>query len=511
MGMSFALGLLYVAKALQKINIEVKIFHYGIQNLNELQYDNYLFVGITMLTGDFITNGLNIANKIKNYNTNIPIVLGGVHPSLLPEESLKNKLVDVVVIGEGEETVKELADAMIHKKSFENIKGIGYKNNENKIFINPPRDFIDMEKLDIDLPFELLGRHIFKSLAMPVHTSRGCPYRCGFCYNPVMNKRKYRQKSAARVVEEIEFLKKKYKVSNFYFDFDDEFFIDYRRAFEIFKIVIDKKIEIRWSSFCRFDTFVKAYNEIGQEFVDVLKKSGCYYLSLGAESGSQRMLDEIIKKDIKIEQIEKTVDILKKNKITHRVSFICCFPDEHEEDFQATLSVIDRISADNNHIVLGWFILIPLPGTSIFELLVTKHNFKAPQTLEEWGNYKMPDNSYKRITWLPHNYAKKCSAYAAIANYPFHKEFNSYNQYKEYVHSTSSAYSPNLFGYIASKIVRYRYKNKKFHFLFEVELCNKLTNLQFFIGKYILKKLLPNKFYQAIKIFFGYKAWIFKK
>ena len=484
MGMSFALGLMYIAKTLQNMRIDVKVFHFGMQSLNELPLDDYLFAGISMLTGDFITNGLIIARKIKNFNNSIPIVLGGVHPSLLPEQSLRNELVDIVVIGEGEETVKELAAALISGSPLSGIKGLAYKDKE---------------------------KNIFKSMAMPVHTSRGCPYRCGFCYNPVMNKRRYRQKSAGRVVEEIIFLKNKYNISNFYFDFDDEFFIDYKRAFEIFKTLLEKKIDIRWSSFCRFDTFVKAYNQFGEEFIDVIKKSGCYYLSLGAESGSQRLLDEIIKKDIKIEQIEITVNLLKKYEITHRVSFICCFPDEKNEDLEASLSEINKISENNGYIVLGFFILIPLPGTSIFDMLVSKYNFKHPQSLEEWGYYKMPDNSYKRVTWLPEDYAKNCASYAAIANYPFHKDFNSYTEYKNYVQRTGSAYSPNYLGYITSRIVRYRYKKKFFHFLFEVKLCDGVSLFQFFLGKYILKKILPNKFYQAVKLFFGYKAWVDEK
>jgi len=140
MGMSFALGLMYIAKTLQNMRIDVKVFHFGMQSLNELPLDDYLFAGISMLTGDFITNGLIIARKIKNFNNSIPIVLGGVHPSLLPEQSLRNELVDIVVIGEGEETVKELAAALISGSPLSGIKGLAYKDKEKNIFVNPPRE-----------------------------------------------------------------------------------------------------------------------------------------------------------------------------------------------------------------------------------------------------------------------------------------------------------------------------------------------------------------------------------
>ena len=172
-GYTYPMGLLYIAQALIKMGIDVSLFDIGFDNAKKFKLDNYLFVGISMMTGRVISRGLHIAQLIKAFNNRIPIVLGGVHPTLLPEESLKSDLVDIVVMGEGEKTVQELAKCLLDNKDLSKIKGIGYKDGVKKIIINPPRELIEMDELDFDLPYELLGKDFFKLREIPLHTSRG--------------------------------------------------------------------------------------------------------------------------------------------------------------------------------------------------------------------------------------------------------------------------------------------------------------------------------------------------
>jgi len=332
-GFTYPMGLLYVAQALRKMDIEVSLLHLGVGTLSDLKRDDYLFVGINMMVGEVVGRGLAAAKLIKEFNPAIPVVLGGVYPSILPEQVLRNPLIDIVVIGEGEETVKELAAALKEKGGLAKINGLAYKTNE-KIIINAPRALINMETLEFDLPYDLLGGVFARSSVMPVHTSRGCPHRCGFCYSPMFNKRKYRCKSAGKVVDEMEYLIAKYGIRNFNFDYEDEFFVDPGRAVEIFETVLRRGLKIKWAAFCRFDSFCAAYARFGENFVKLLKDSGCFYLSFGAESGSQRLLDEIVKKDIKIDQIYTTVEALKRNRIVHRITFITCFPGETRTDLE---------------------------------------------------------------------------------------------------------------------------------------------------------------------------------
>src|SRR3989339_1504264 len=179
-GFAFPIGLLYVAQSLIKTDIDVSFVHLGIDSVKNIKLENYLFVGISMLTSKMILDGLHVAKLVKNYNKNIPIVLGGVHPSLLPEESLQNELVDIVVIGEGERTIQDLAMCMLNQGDLSNVRGIAYKK-EGKVIINQPQDLIDLNTLDMDLPYELLGKVFYEPTAISVHTSRGCPHRCSFC------------------------------------------------------------------------------------------------------------------------------------------------------------------------------------------------------------------------------------------------------------------------------------------------------------------------------------------
>jgi len=508
-GFAFPMGILYIAKSLLNINIDVSIIHLGIDSIKDIKFENYLFVGISMLTGKTISEGLYVAKLIKNYNKKIPVVLGGVHPSLLPEESLKNELVDIVVIGEGDETVKELADGLLNNQDLSKIKGIAYKDNNGKIVINAARDLIDMNKLDFDLPYYLLGKNISLSYELPLHTSRGCPYRCGFCYSTAFHKRKYRFKDAERVVDEIEFLYNKYNIRSFDIAYEDELFIDPVRVYNIFSSVLKKNLKIRWSAFCRFNTFDNAVNKIGADFVDVISKSGCEYLSFGAESGSQRLLDEIIKKDIKIDQIYRTIDWLKNYKIPHRVTFVFGFPTETKNDLNSTFEVIDKISYNNNLIIIGLFMLRPFPGTSLFDFIKKNYVYNPPSSLEEWGNYKMLFASYKEVVWHPQKYSKMCYNITLLSNHIFHQDFKSYKDYKKFIYSSNSTgvYPIGYAGYLINKIQRYRYKKRFFNFMLETVLFGKLiaikSSVKRFIVNCILRKYLSQKTYQKLKNWYG--------
>ncbi|MFH1541435.1 MAG: radical SAM protein [Elusimicrobiota bacterium] len=395
-GFSFPMGLLYVARALIQTGLDVSLLHLGIESINKIRCEDYLFVGISMLTGNMITDGLKIAKRIKEYKKTIPIILGGVHPSLLTEQTLQNKLVDIVVIGEGEETSKELAIALLEKRNLSSVKGIAYKNSEGRVITNPPRQLINIDNIDTDLPYHLFGEYfISKTSTISIHTSRGCPYRCGFCYSVAFHKRKYRQKSAENVVAEIEYYYKKYNILNYDFIYEDEFFIDATRGYEILNIIIKKNLQIRWKAYCRFNTFDMAVKKYGNEFLELLKKSGCICLLFGAESGSQRLLDEIITKDITIDQIFRTIDKMREYKIPHRLNFMNCFPTETEKDIEATSSVIENISKNNPYIAITMSNLAPLPGTSIFNLLVKEYGYIPPSTLDDWGKFNMPIDKKK--------------------------------------------------------------------------------------------------------------------
>ncbi|MDD2805778.1 MAG: radical SAM protein [Elusimicrobiales bacterium] len=506
-GFTYPIGLLYVAQSLTKAGYDVALLHLGTGTLDDLKSGDYLFAGITMMVGEMVGKGLEAARRFKELNPGVPVVFGGVYPSIMPEQVLANPLADIVVIGEGEVTARELAGALAEKGDLGKVQGLAYKAG-GKVVTTEPRPPIDMETLDFDLPYHLLGSIFARSTVVPIHTSRGCPYRCGFCYSPIFNKRKYRSKSARKVADEIEYVIKKYGIRHFNFDYEDEFFVNPDRAVEIFETVLARGLKIRWTAFCRFDSFCAAYEKYGERFLRLLKDSGCFYLSFGAESGSQRLLDEVIKKDIKVEQIYTTVQALKSHRIIHRLSFINCFPGETRADMEETFKVIDRISEDNRYLVLGVFNLIPLPKTPIMELL-QRAGYKPPDTMEGWAGHIPVKREI--VTWHEKDYADYCFDVAKLCPVPFHQDFPSYASYKDYMKTSSDAYVRGWPAYLVARLQRLRYKKRYFRHNYEIVLFNKALRAYTIARNYalnsILKKYLPGGLFAYLKKTFGRNDW----
>ena len=204
---------------------------------------------------------------------------------------------------------------------------------------------------------------------MPVHTSRGCPWRCSFCYNVAVHNRSYRVKSPSRVLEEIEYVVKRFNVHHIDFTMEDEFFINKKRVREILEGIVERKLNIRWEAFIRFDTL----SRLDDDFMELMVKSGITELSFGAESGSQRILDDIVLKDVKVEQIIEGIERLKRFKIGHLVSFICGFPTESKSDLKKTFKLIERLSKNNPYFYNQCiYLFCPIPG--LLFLMIYRQN-----------------------------------------------------------------------------------------------------------------------------------------
>ncbi|MFH1314594.1 MAG: radical SAM protein [Candidatus Eisenbacteria bacterium] len=467
------MGLLYVAQALREAGVEVTIFDMRKSRITDLPLRRYLFAGITMMTGKMIKHGLRAARMIREYDPRIPIVLGGVHPSMLPEQTLRHELADIVVVGEGEETAKEIARSLLGDGDLSEIKGIGYKGNGNPITMNPRREFIDLNETSMDLPHDLLGIDFQGARAFPINTSRGCPYRCGFCYNQSFNKRSFRYKSATRIVDEVEYYIKKYDIPSFSFGFEDEFFSKPSRVREMADLILSRDLKITWGSFCRFDSFEK----IDDHSLKLLKRSGCKSLFFGAESGSQRILDEVIKKDITTEQVVRGVERLKRADIFHLVSFMCCLPTETQEDLDATFALIDRIAENNSKLFInGIFVYFPIPGTPLFDMVKNGYDLEFPDCLEGWAEYEMPSASISRIPWHPAKYARRCRNLYQMSLYPFHHDITSYGAYRQLT-TTHTSYRRSYVHYLMARMQRWRWKNRNLEFPLELLMSEKIREM----------------------------------
>ena len=239
---------------------------------------------------------------------NIPIVFGGTHPTILPEQTIKNEYVDIVCVGEGDITFPELVRALQSHGSLAKVDGIVFKNGSN-ITMTQSRPLLDVETL-LPTPWELIEveSYIHRDLYLKEscrnldigQTSRGCPFNCGFCSSASIRQRKWRAMSVEKSLHNIVEAVRRFKLTGIWIR-DDEFYINRERASKICEGMIRENLNIHWyTSGTRIDVFNKATDEQ----VALLKRSGAYVLKYGAESGSNRIL-QLINKGITIDDTIK--------------------------------------------------------------------------------------------------------------------------------------------------------------------------------------------------------------
>lgn len=371
-------GLLYTADSLRKAGFKVTLLHEHEKNIEKIikkaQEIKPLLVCFSAMTSSALKPTIEASRKIKDLG--FTVVWGGMHSTILPEVSLDENSVDFIVIGDGEETIKALAKELIKKKgSFHKIKGIGFKENEKKI-INPKRILIkNLDKYEPALDLIDVTKYWMNFFGLdrvlPIISSRGCPFRCGFCYNLAVNERLWRAHSVWHVMKIINYFKK--QGMNGIFFHDDNFFVNIKRAKEIIK-----QANLPWSAEIRADI-------VTSELAKWLDESDCRMIFVGAESGSQRILD-YMKKDITVEDLYNTAKNMKDKKTNVDLSFIIGFPVETKEDKTKTFRVIDDLQKINPKVNATVKIYTPYPSTPLW-LEALNYGFKPPATNIEWSEF----------------------------------------------------------------------------------------------------------------------------
>lgn len=373
------LGILSVGSALKKSGFEVKLINITEKNINKT-VDEIMtmlpdFVGISVMTGIQTKHSAKLCQRIKEKNPNLPIVWGGVHPSLLPEQCLGEDYIDYVVIGEGELTIVEFAKKLKEGGKLDDIDGLGHKKN-GQIIINKPRNFIEnLDEHRLDFSLIDVNKYLFWlkgcDKTIVYKTSRGCTFNCGFCYNRAFNRGKWRAWSVNTVVEDINFLKKNYGVNAIKF-YDDNFFISRSRALEILeKIDLPTHVEIR------IDT-------ITDDLAIKLKELKVVDGLIGIESGSNRLL-KLINKGYTVDKIKEGVKILAKHDIYVTYSTIVGLPTETKEEFERTIDLMYWVHKVHPRAGFTLGAYLPYPGSSMYQFAIEK-GFKPPGKTEIWGN-----------------------------------------------------------------------------------------------------------------------------
>lgn len=384
---TFPLGIAYIASFVRSKGHSVKLvdvksfgdsWNEKIRELIRLEKPKY--VGISCVTPS-MPDALRIANSVKDEDKNIKIVLGGPHPSAIPEECVKYDNVDIVCIGEGEHTFLELLEG----KELKDIKGLCYKDGK-EIKMTPPRELIT--NLD-DLPwpaYDLLQVHSYgnpflgKSIIMVA--GRGCPYNCLFCSSKTINKQRSRLRSVKGVVDEVEYLYNEYGLRGFLFA-DDTFTLLPKRTEEFCNEIIKRNLKISWGCDTRVDTLTP-------ELAKLMKVSGCNLVKLGIESGDENIL-KIIKKGITLDQVRRAVKIVKDAGIKAHGFFIIGHPYDTEESIKRTMEFAKSLPLD----YAQFSVLTPYPGTDVYEM--SKRHEGIELLSDDWGAFKRYDKPIIKI------------------------------------------------------------------------------------------------------------------
>lgn len=374
------LGLLFIGTALKKNGFQPRIFHLSkkdaLSELNNIIEFDPMLIGVSVITGDPTNKIHEFCTALKKKLSDIPIVFGGVHPTLEPIQCLKEDYVDYVILNEGEDSIVALANAIEDNRPCEQIDGFGYKVN-NGVKINPFKKFGDIEKYSIDWSLIDVEKHLLYNYGgskrvLCYVASRGCPHACGFCYNLSFNKRTWRGPSANKVIADITSVAKKYKIDTVLF-YDDNFTANTKWALQVLRGL--KENGIRGS---HIETRV---DYITEDFLRELKDLGVKSLFLGVESGSDRIL-QLISKGFKLKDTENALNLLKKYSIPAKLSFIVGFPTEKLAEYRLTLKLIVKCLENYNvGFTIGFY--LPYPGSTLFNLCVER-GFEKPKRFMDW-------------------------------------------------------------------------------------------------------------------------------
>jgi len=321
---------------------------------------------------------------------NAILALGGPHATLFPDHVLAKTHASVVVLGEGEETFGELLEALDKGRDLEQVRGIAYRSRDGAILRTGPRPQI--ENLDaIFYPYytgyrDFTFRHYagFPALPRPTAamiTSRGCVFDCTYCASVSFWGRRWRYRSAANILGEMDWLVKELGVKSLYL-FDDNFPVNKERAAEICEGMLTRKYGIRWSC-------CSHVRMADRDLLKLMKSSGCVSIDFGVESGSDRILKSINKKQTR-KDIERAFSLAHEAGIKPRAFIMVGNSGEDEGTIDETIDLIGRIRPYSS---VGASILWLLPGTTVYDEAVKNGHIRESY----WRDFDdVPFNTQER-------------------------------------------------------------------------------------------------------------------
>jgi anaerobic magnesium-protoporphyrin IX monomethyl ester cyclase len=356
------LGLAYVAAALEKADFKVELLdnyllEKPIEDLKaEIKKLAPEIVGITCSSLTY-ERCIETTKAVKDALPSCKVVVGGPHPSYMPQTMLQHAEIDYVVIGEGEQAMVKLASSIMKNGSdTAKISGIAYGKTKN-----PPEFIADLDLIPFParhlLPMRMYDRRIPYLNVEPVDTMsiiRGCPYSCAYCETKELWGNTCRTFTPQRVVDEIKYMVKTYGTKGIYF-VGDNFTINKKKTIELCELIKKNKIDIKWVCDTRA-------NSVSQELLHEMKAAGCQTIFFGIESGSPRILEKL-NKNITLQEVADAFALCRKEGMQTAASFMLGIPGETFDDLDATFKFAKKLNSD----WCQFNIYVACPGSKLYD------------------------------------------------------------------------------------------------------------------------------------------------
>ncbi len=386
------LGLGYTAASLEKAGHKVEIWDEFKENRSLDKFktkiygtkDSFDIVGFYFATPHYSAI-LHYSQIIKNIRNSIITVVGGPHIVIEPLSTLSQMdTIDFAIIGESEQAFPELIEAIRKKREFKDIHNLVWRKN-GKVIVNERKFLEDLNKIPLPAwhllkpdTYPLAPNTIFtkKKRIAPIVLTRGCPFECNFCAASRISGKKIRHRNPENAIEEIRLLKSEYNIEEIHI-MDDGLTVERSYIQSFCEMLISQKIGIFWAcpNGVRLDSLDK-------ELIQLMERAGCYSISVGIESGVQRVL-QLMNKHVTLEKIKEEIDLIKRNSLIRITGFfVMGYPGETLKEMHQTINFACNLQIDR----ANFFNFTPFPGTAVYKQI----KFESPIIFDKLYLYSIP-------------------------------------------------------------------------------------------------------------------------
>jgi anaerobic magnesium-protoporphyrin IX monomethyl ester cyclase len=376
--------------------------------------DGALCLGVTVLTGGPIADAVRASRLAKACRPDLPVVWGGWHPSMFGRECLEEASVDVTVAAQGEITFHEICDRLavggrVH--DLDGCLGCAYRGEDGAVRQTPPRPLADLNTLrphdyrllPVERYYGLKGRRQLDYIS-----SQGCAFRCAFCADPFVYNRKWVGLAPERMGEEIGELWGRYRFDDLSFQ-DETYFTYAPRVEAVAEEMLRRDLAVTWAATMRADQG----DRLSESVLATCRRSGLRRVLIGVESGSQEMMDRI-RKDIKVEQVVRSAEKIRRHGVKGIFPFIVGFPGESDASVRASLDLAKRLRAMSPEFETPIFYFKPYPGSPLTDDAV-RDGYRLPADLDEWSRFDFIGSAGPWVSREKHRLVERFKFYQDLA------------------------------------------------------------------------------------------------